>query len=132
MVALVASAGGLEAVSAVLRVFSRELPAAVVVAQHLGGQGSRLAEILERRVSLAVEWAAAGASLRPGVVTVCPPRMLVEVLPDRTCAVRPFQASGVGRPLDALLFSLADSLGSGVLAVVLTGMGNDRAALDRR
>ena len=40
VVALVTSAGGLEAVSAVLRDLPADFPAAVVVAQHLSGQGS--------------------------------------------------------------------------------------------
>ncbi|RYG23470.1 chemotaxis protein CheB, partial [bacterium] len=40
----VASAGGLEAISRVLRGLPKELPVAVVVAQHLGGQGSALAK----------------------------------------------------------------------------------------
>ena len=128
VVGLVASAGGLEAVSAVLRALPTDLSAALVVAQHLGGRGSRLVEILRRRVNLSVEWAADGASVRPGVVTVCPPRTLIEVLPDGTCALTPVDGSSVDRPLDALLSSLADSFGSGVLAVVLTGMNNDGAA----
>jgi chemotaxis response regulator CheB len=66
--------------------------------------------------------------VRPGVVTVRPPRTLVEVLPDGTCSLTPVDGSSWERPLDALLSSLADSFGSGVLAVVLTGMNSDGAA----
>src|SRR3712207_6520340 len=74
VVALVTSAGGLEALSAVLRGLPEDFPAAVVVGQHLSGQGSTLVEILGRRTRLPVEWARDGSALRAGHVTVCPPR----------------------------------------------------------
>lgn len=55
--------------------------------------------------------------------------MRLEVLPDRTCALAPFQRELlVEKPLDALLASVADSCGARGLAVVLTGMGRDGAA----
>jgi chemotaxis response regulator CheB len=54
VVALVTSAGGLEAPSTVLRALPSDLPAAVLVAQHLSGQGSSLAGILRRRITLHV------------------------------------------------------------------------------
>jgi hypothetical protein len=57
VIALVTSAGGLDALSGVLRALPKDLPAAVVVAQHLGGQGSVLVDILARRISLPVVWA---------------------------------------------------------------------------
>src|SRR3712207_4204172 len=81
VVALVASAGGLEALSTVLGKLPADLPVAVVVAQHLGGQGSRLVDILGRRTPLAVEWASDGGRIEPGQVVVCPPRSVLEILP---------------------------------------------------
>src|SRR3712207_5935861 len=88
VVALVTSAGGLEALTRVLQGLPADFRAAVVVAQHLGGRGSRLVEILGRRSPLPVEWGRDGMPIEPGRVTVCPPRSLLEVLPDRTCAIR--------------------------------------------
>jgi chemotaxis response regulator CheB len=44
VVALVASTGGLDALSAVLRGLSVDLPVEVVVQQHLGGQTSVLSK----------------------------------------------------------------------------------------
>ncbi|MFD0684821.1 chemotaxis protein CheB [Actinomadura fibrosa] len=128
VVALVTSAGGLEALSAVLRVLPCDFPAAVVLTQHLGGQGSALVEILARRIALPVRWAREGGRVEPGTVTVCPPRSVLEVLPDRTYAVRPAEKVRAERPLDALLTSVGDSFGAASLAVVLTGMGSDGAA----
>src|SRR5215831_9391136 len=69
IVAIVASAGGLEAVTGVLRELPAGFPAAVVVAQHLGGQASHFVEILRRRIGLPVEWAKDGSAVCPGWVT---------------------------------------------------------------
>src|SRR5690349_6832922 len=110
-IALVASAGGLEAVSAVLRDFPPDLPAAVVVAQHLGGSGSALAEILRQRTALPVSWAADGMVLEGGRVLIAPPRTAIEVRPDGTLALRPAPNTTGSGPFDRLLTSLADSFG---------------------
>ena len=126
VVALVTSAGGLEALAAVLSDLPTEFPAAVIVAQHLGGQGSALVEILSRRTTLPVTWASTGARLTPGQVLVCPPRRQLEILPDGTCAVGG-EITARDKPHDLLLESIADSCGSRALAVVLTGMGKDAA-----
>src|SRR3712207_1291793 len=128
VVTLVASAGGLEALSVVLRDLPEDFAAAVVVAQHLGGQGSSLLEILERRIALPLEWARDGGRVCAGRVTVCPPRSVLEILPDGSCAVRPSAGTLEERPLDTLLASVGDSYGASALGVVLTGMGRDGAA----
>jgi PAS domain S-box-containing protein len=128
LIALVTSAGGLEAVSTVLRGLPGDLPAAVLVQQHLSGSGSTLATILRRRTPLPVAWAEPGARLQPGHVLVTPPRKLLEVLPDGSCDLTDAPDVVRGRPHDQLLTSLADSYGPRALAVVLTGMGTDGAA----
>ncbi|WP_147263034.1 chemotaxis protein CheB [Geodermatophilus sp. TF02-6] len=128
VVAIVTSAGGLDAVTRVLRELPADLPVPVVLAQHLSGQGSHLVEILQRRIPLEVAWADEGGQLRPGLVTVARPRTLLEVLPDGSCSAQPLHSVVADRPLDRLLASVADSFGDAVLAVVLTGMGNDGAA----
>ncbi|MEW9552516.1 chemotaxis protein CheB [Nonomuraea sp. NPDC050783] len=129
VVALVASAGGLDALSAVLRELPADLPAAVVVQQHLGGRGSVLPQILRRLTGHQAEWAADGAALVPGRVSVCPPRRQLEVLPDGTCSLSPLAPlEQRPRPHDVLLTSLADSFGTRAVAVVLSGSGNDAAA----
>nr|WP_206796228.1 chemotaxis protein CheB [Amycolatopsis sp. MtRt-6] len=65
VVALVASAGGLGAITSVLSTLPADFGFAVVVAQHMGGHGGKLADILRRRLPLTVEWAADGDPLRP-------------------------------------------------------------------
>jgi PAS domain S-box-containing protein len=127
VVALVTSAGGLEAVGTVLGRLPDDFPTAIIVAQHLGGQGSALVEILGRRTSLPVAWATAGAPLAPGKVLVSPARRQLEILPDGTCAIGA-DITVRDKPHDVLLESIADSYGARALVVVLTGMGKDAAA----
>ncbi|WP_051768015.1 chemotaxis protein CheB [Amycolatopsis vancoresmycina] len=128
VVALVASAGGLGAITSVLSTLPAGFGFAVVVAQHLGGHGGKLVDILRRRLPLPVEWAAEHRPLRPGTVTVCPARTVVELLPDQTLSLAPVTGRGSGGVLDALLCSLADSAGERAVAVVLSGMGQDGVA----
>ena len=127
VVALVTSAGGLEALSAVLRDLPDNFPCAIVIAQHLSGQGSALVNILAQRSILPITWATPGDRLTPGRVVVGPPRRELEILPDGTCAVGG-EISARDRPLDLLLESIADSYGPRAVVVVLTGMGKDAAA----
>lgn len=128
IVAIVSSAGGLEATTAVLTDLPSDFPAAILVAQHLGVE-SALVEVLAHRTVLPVEWVREGGPLQPGCIYVSPPHTRVEVLPDCSCTVAPFTGELlVERPLDALLFSLADNCAPQALAVVLTGLGRDGAA----
>ncbi|KAF1045926.1 chemotaxis protein CheB [Xylophilus sp.] len=124
---IVASAGGLEAISAVLADLEPGFGAAVVVGQHLGGE-SGLVDILARRISLPVVWASDGMALQAGRVHVMPPRTSLEVHPDHSCAIKPTADGLWARTLDILLQSLADSFASRSMALVLTGMGSDGAA----
>src|SRR5262249_60943726 len=74
LVALVASAGGLAALTAVLSHLPADFPAAVVVLQHLDpNRPSLLSEILGRHSGLPVCEAHHGDLLRRGVVFVAPP-----------------------------------------------------------
>ncbi|HEY8974767.1 MAG TPA: chemotaxis protein CheB, partial [Burkholderiaceae bacterium] len=126
VVGIIASAGGLEAISAVLADLQPGFGAAIVVGQHLGGE-SGLVDILARRIALPVVWAGDGMILEAGRVHVTPPRLLLEVHPDFSCALSPSLGLARDRPLTVLLQSLADSVGDRALAVVLTGMGSDGA-----
>ena len=74
VVALVASAGGLDALGEVLTALPADLPAAVIIAQHVRPSAtSHLVAILDRRTALTVKAAENGAPLTPGTVLVVPP-----------------------------------------------------------
>ena len=129
VVALVASAGGLSAVSHVLSQLPDDFGAAVVVVQHLSGSGSSLVNILRRHSPLLpAEWITDRVRLEPGRVYVCPPRRLLEVRADAECSLTPMEPDDRLRPIDFFLASLADSYGPRAMTVVLTGMGRDSAA----
>jgi PAS domain S-box-containing protein len=127
VVALVTSAGGVGALTVVLRHLPVEAPVAVVVQQHLSPHGSTLIKVLGTRTGHDVVWAEDGAQLVPGQVAVCPPKLRMEILPDGTCSLIKNVGGAREHPHDALLTSLADSYRSRALAVVLTGMGRDGA-----
>jgi two-component system chemotaxis response regulator CheB len=75
VVAVAASAGGLEALGTLLAALPPDFPAAVVVVQHVDPKHrSLLAEILARRTALGVKQAADGDRLRPGWVFIATPR----------------------------------------------------------
>src|SRR5258705_9038654 len=120
VVALLASAGGLDALSIVLADLPTEFPAAVVVQQHLGGgYCSVLPSILGMRSQHRVGWARDGQMLTPGQVIVCPPGVDMELMPDGSCCLRALEGIGMRR-FDTLLASMASSYGARGLAVVLS------------
>lgn len=129
IVALVASTGGLEAVSHVLRPLSADLPACVLVLVH--GDPTResvLAEIFSRRCSLPVREAQDDEELCPGEVLVVPPGQHLLVTPALRTALIDSGAYPPHRPsADLLLTSLALSAGGRAVAVVLSGHGHDGA-----
>ena len=127
--AIVASLGGLDALSDVLGALPASFPAAVVVMQHVeSGRVSLLADILETRTALRVRTAADGDALCPGTVYVAPAGRHLSIRGGRTLALTDTPRVNFSRPsADVLLDSLAGA-GAPVVAVVLTGMGEDGAA----
>lgn len=126
LVVLLASAGGLDALSVVLGDLPADFPAAVVVQQHLGGVSSVLATILGRRTSHPVGWVRDGQVVAPGHVVVCPPGVHLELRPDGRCHLRETESLGERR-FDVLLASVAGSYGPRAVAVILSGSGQDGA-----
>ncbi len=127
LVVLLASAGGLDALSRVLTDLPDEFPAAVVIQQHLGDHDSVLPAILRRQSARPVSWARDGQALAAGQVVICPPGMQLELTPDGRCHLGAMKNFGVRR-FDVLLRSVAESYGPRSVAAVLSGSGQDGAA----
>jgi two-component system, chemotaxis family, protein-glutamate methylesterase/glutaminase len=129
VVALVASAGGLSALTAVLSHLPGDFPAAVVVVQHLDPtRPSLLAKILAQQCDLPVHQARHGDRLRPGTVFIGPPDHHLLVGPDGVLALTSTEPVHYARPsADALLESVGRSYGPRAVAVVLSGAGSDGA-----
>lgn len=129
VVAIGASAGGLEALSA----FLNHLPAtpnlAVIIAQHLSPTyKSHLVDLLSRETPWPVKEIASGLALQPGQVFIIPPDAEA-TLSDGYFQLHP-PASAIGpKPSASLLFaSLADQPGLHPIAVILSGTGSDGAS----
>jgi two-component system chemotaxis response regulator CheB len=129
VVALVCSAGGLDATSRVLRLLPKGFPAAVVVLQHTQPDAqSWLVDILARRTALPVVQAVDGMALAPACVVVVPPGQHLLVTAGGTAALVPSGGAPPSRPsADLLLTSLALAVGPRAIAVVLSGHGHDGA-----
>jgi two-component system chemotaxis response regulator CheB len=130
VVALVASAGGLDALSRVLAPLPVELPAAVLVVLHQDPtRASQLAGILGGRTALPVRAVRDGDRLQVGQVLVTPPAAHLIVTATGVLGLIDTGAIPPARPsADLLLATLAVTAGPRVLAVVLSGTGTDAQA----
>ncbi len=129
IVVLACSTGGLDAVSRVLAPLPGDFAAAVVVVQHTSPDApGALPDILARRTALPVAPAVDGARLLPGHVLVAPPGRHLLATADGTLTTIPVGPVPPYRPsADLLLATLAVVAGPRVVAVVLSGHGNDAA-----
>ncbi len=130
LLAIGTSTGGPNALAEVLAALPADFPVPVVIVQHMPATFTRfLAERLARVCPLPVREAAAGAKLLPGEVWIAPgdhhlivsgirsscSLQLVQTPPENSC-----------RPsVDVLFRSVAPVFRQGLLAVVMTGMGQD-------
>ncbi len=129
VIALVASQGGLEAVSAVLGALPGDLDATVLVLIHQQPDRlSSLVELLGRRCALPVASAEDGGALRGGTVIVAPPGQHTLVTSGREVLLIASGDAPPSRPsADLLLTTLALAVGPLAYAVVLSGTGHDGA-----
>src|SRR5512136_3128961 len=127
VVAIAASAGGLNAINAVLANLPAMFPATIVVVQHLDPRHrSLMAEILSRNTSLQVKQAEEGDQLIPATVYIAPPNQHLLVNSDGTVTLSQSELVHFVRPSADLLFeSVAASHKERAIAVVLTGTGSD-------
>ena len=130
VVGLAASAGGLAALSHVLSSLPADFAAPLLVVQHLDPRHrSWLAEILDRRVALAVTQVRGGEKIAAGTVYVAPPDHHLLLRQSGALDLSDLARVQHVRPSADLLFtSLAESWGAGAIAVVLSGTGRDGAA----
>ncbi|WP_253274122.1 chemotaxis protein CheB [Myxosarcina sp. GI1] len=127
IIAIAASAGGLNAIIQVLSHLPANFPASIVVVQHLDPNSrSFMADILSRRILLSVKQAAEGDRLEKGKVYLAPPNHHLLINPDGTLSLSQSELVHFVRPSADLLFdSVAASYRDRAIAVVLTGTGKD-------
>jgi len=128
VVAIGASAGGIDALTQVLSRLPAGLPAAILVVQHLqSDRQTRLPELLSHHSSLRVCLAQQGQPLESGVVYVA--------IPGQHLSIKNGQlALSLGKPVhyvrpsvDVLFTSAAQAFAHNVIGVILSGTGVDGA-----
>ena len=129
VIALIASAGGLDALTDILAQLPADLPAAIPIAQHTNPRRDHhLAAILDKRTELTVRDAENGQQITAGTVLVAPARHHLLVTPEQRVALIECGTYPPSRPSgDLLLATLATGVGRRAVAVVLTGAGHDAA-----
>lgn len=133
LIAVGTSAGGVLALSEFVSCLPANLPAPIVVVQHLPkDHRSLLREVLQRRTTLEVKWAQDGAPLRGGTVTLTRPDRYTQVSvgPCLTLSAR-IPDLGLRCPADVLFRSVAESFGAGAIGIVMTGCLADGASGSR-
>lgn len=126
VVALGASAGGLEAVTSLLRNSLPNGHLAFVLAQHMAPQHrSMLVELLSKNCDYKVVGAEEGTIIQPDTVYVNTPNSDITVVEGKIHITVPSDDVGAKPSIDKLFKSVADNYGSRAIAVVLSGTGSD-------
>lgn len=129
LVVVAASAGGVQALGALVSALPENYPLPIVIVQHVDPRHrSLLVDILGRRSALPVEAIVEGTSLTAGTIYIAPPGFHSLVNPDGTLSLSKAELVHFVRPSADLLFESAGaSFTDRVIAVVLTGTGEDGA-----
>ncbi len=129
VIAIAASSGGLKAITEVVSRLPSDLPAAIMIVQHISPQSeSYLAEILSRSTSLKVKQAEDGERFIKGTIYTARPNKHLMVNPDGTLTLSSLDRVQFVRPAaDVLFVTMAISYKDRAIAVILTGAGQDGA-----
>ncbi|UFS68978.1 chemotaxis response regulator protein-glutamate methylesterase [Geomonas sp. RF6] len=130
IVAIASSTGGPPALQRIFGAFTERLPFAVVVSQHMpAGFTKTFAERLNRSCGFEVLEARDGDVVAPGRILIAPggKNLLFTEIDGKVMAriVQPAPSDRFIPSADAMFSSCARIYGARMLAVVLTGMGND-------
>ena len=128
IVAIGASAGGLEALDQFLGHVPADSGMAFVVIQHLDpNHKGMMPELLQRATTMPVTQAKNRMKVKPDCVYVIPPNWDLSILHDSLYLLEPVAARGLRLPIDSFFRALADDRRENAACVVLSGMGSDGA-----
>lgn len=130
MVVIGASAGGVEALCALLAGLPEDFRPAVAIVLHIPpDRDSLLPALFGQRCALPVKEVEDKEPVRPGMVYLAPPDYHMLVEPDRTFSLSRDEAVHFSRPsIDVLFESAALACRETLLGIVLTGASADGAA----
>lgn len=125
VVAIGASAGGLDALERFFSPMPRDSGAAFVVIQHLSpDHKSMMTHLLSRHTDMPVVEAEDGMVLQANQVCLIPPASLMH-LEGRRLKLEPKPQRGLNLPIDIFFKSLSEEVGQGSIGVILSGTGSD-------
>jgi len=129
LIAIGASAGGVEALRVLLRALPAHCPAAIVVVLHLApGRSSRLPQLYADQCLLPLSEAQDKEPLLPGHVYFAPPDYHLQIEPDFSFSLSLEAPVYFSRPaIDVLLETAALACRDAMLAIILTGASADGA-----
>lgn len=124
-----ASAGGIQALKALLSALPARFGLRMAVVQHIDASSNGyLTDILARDCRIPVTEAQDKADFRPGTVYLAPAGYHLLVEPDHTLSLSVDEKVNYCRPaIDPLFESAADAFGPALIGVVLTGANKDGA-----
>ena len=129
LVVIGASAGGVTALPALTSTLPPELPAAVLIVQHLPTSGpQRLVDILQSISRLPVSWAKGGDLLEHGTIAIAPPGSHLLVEGDRMMLSSGPRENHAKPSINRLFRSAAAHRGNRTIGVLLTGLLDDGVA----
>ena len=128
VVAIGASAGGLEAFRTLLAALPAKSGMAFILVQHLNPtHKSMMVELLSAHAAMPVMEAVHAARLEPDHIYVIPPGRYLAVRKGEIRLAAPPSRPTVRLPFDFLLQSLADEVGERAVGVILSGTASDGA-----
>lgn len=130
VIAIAASAGGLEPIIEVISGLPADFPASVLIIRHSspGQEKSLLAEVLSKHSFMEVKTAEEGMRLARATIYTAVPNKHLMVNSDGTISLASFERVQFVRPAaDVLFVTLAISCKNKAVAVILSGAGKDGA-----
>ena len=126
VVAIGASAGGLEAFTHLLQALPNKTGMAFVLIQHLAPtHHSLLSELLGKKANMPVAEAKNGTIVEPNQVYVIPPNVNMGIQRSRLQLTPRLDEPGLHTPVDFFMRSLAEERHGRSIGVVLSGTGSD-------
>jgi two-component system CheB/CheR fusion protein len=126
IVAIGASAGGIEAFTELMSALPADTGMAFVLIQHLDpNHRSLLTELISKKTSMSAKEVTNGMTIEPNHVYVIPPNAIMSIS-NQTLQLGPREESRMAQmPIDHFMRALAEDQGNRAIGVILSGTGSD-------
>ena len=126
IVAIGASAGGIEALSDLISQLPCDTGMAFVLVQHLDPKHhSILTELLTRKTAMTVTEVTEGLAVKPNHVYVIPPNAMMSISGETLRLTPREESRGMHMSVDHFMRALAEQKGNRAVGVILSGSGTD-------